>query len=100
MLIQAKFMKELLRDFFIPCKENGFKPRILETQFFFMLLGLLVGLKVLTLVSFWGGFGRLLDFVGFSYLVNVVTIAPVRWEASGTGMWLVDVTKPFQLSHF
>src|SRR3989344_9243521 len=57
MLIQAKFMKELLRDFFVPCKENGFKPRILETQFFFMLLGLLVGLKILTLISFWGNFG-------------------------------------------
>lgn len=57
MLIQAKFMKELLRDFFVPCKENGFKPRILGTQFFFILLGFLVGLKILTLVSFWGNFG-------------------------------------------
>ena len=57
MLIQAKFMKELLRDFFVPCKENGFKPRVLETQFFFILLGLLVGLKILTLVSFWDNFG-------------------------------------------
>lgn len=50
-------MKELFRDFFIPCEKNGFKPRILETQFFFLLLGLLVGLKILTLVSFWGNFG-------------------------------------------
>jgi len=57
MLIQAKFMKELLRDFFVPCKENGFKPRVLETQFFFILLGFLVGLKILTLVSFWDNFG-------------------------------------------
>lgn len=50
-------MRNLLRDFFVPCKENGFKPRILETQFFFILLGLLVGLKILTLISFWGNFG-------------------------------------------
>ena len=57
MLIQAKFMKELLKDLFVPCKENGFKPRVLETQFFFILLGLLVGLKILTLVSFWDNFG-------------------------------------------
>ncbi|MEK7121176.1 MAG: CAP domain-containing protein [Patescibacteria group bacterium] len=57
MLIKTNFMKNLLRDLFIPCKENGFKPRILETQFFFILLGFLVGLKILTLVSFWGNFG-------------------------------------------
>src|SRR3990167_2249915 len=50
-------MKELLKDLFVPCKENGFKPRILETQFFFILFGLLVGLKILTIVSFWGNFG-------------------------------------------
>ena len=56
MLIKTNFMKNLLRDLFIPCKENGFKPRILETQFFFILLGLLVGLKIVTLVSFWGNF--------------------------------------------
>ena len=50
-------MKDLLKDLFIPCEENGFKPRILETQFFFILLGLLIGLKILTMVSFWGYFG-------------------------------------------
>ncbi len=50
-------IKNLLRDFLIPCQENDFKPRILETQFFFILLGLLIGLKILTLVSFWGNFG-------------------------------------------
>ena len=50
-------IKSLFRDFLIPCKENGFKPRILETQFFFILFGLLVGLKILTIVSFWGNFG-------------------------------------------
>lgn len=50
-------MKNFLRDFFIPCKENGFKPRILETQVFFVLVGLLVGLKILAVVSFWGNFG-------------------------------------------
>ena len=49
--------KNLFRDFLVPCKENGFKPRILETQFFFILLGLLIGIKILTLVSFWGNFG-------------------------------------------
>jgi hypothetical protein len=49
-------IKNLFRDFFIPCKENSFKPRILETQVFFILLGFLVGLKILTLVSFWGNF--------------------------------------------
>lgn len=53
----SNFVKSLLRDFFIPCKENGFKPRILETQVFFVLIGLLVGLKMLTVVSFWGSFG-------------------------------------------
>lgn len=50
-------IKNLFRDFLIPCKENGFKPRILETQFFFILLGFLVGLKILTLLSFWGNLG-------------------------------------------
>ncbi|KKR02349.1 MAG: hypothetical protein UT29_C0003G0005 [Candidatus Yanofskybacteria bacterium GW2011_GWA1_39_13] len=50
-------MKNLLRDFFIPCKENDFKPRILETQIFFILVGLLIGLKILTVASFWGNFG-------------------------------------------
>ncbi len=50
-------VKNLLRDFLIPCKENDFKPRILENQVFFILIGLLVGLKILTLVSFWGSFG-------------------------------------------
>lgn len=50
-------IKNLLRDFLIPCQENDFKPRILETQFFFILLGLLIGLKILTLASFLGNFG-------------------------------------------
>ncbi len=45
-------MSRVLRVFFIPCKENDFKPRILESQFFFMLLGLLVGIKILSLISF------------------------------------------------
>lgn len=49
-------IKNLFRDFLIPCKENGFKPRILETQFFFILLGFLVGIKILTLISFGGYF--------------------------------------------
>lgn len=50
-------MWHLIRDFFIPCQHNGFKPRILETQFFFILLVFLIGLKILTLVSFRGNFG-------------------------------------------
>lgn len=50
-------MINLLRELFVPCKENDFKPRILRTQVFFMLLGLLVGIKILTLVSFWDNFG-------------------------------------------
>ena len=50
-------MKNLLRDFFVPCQENGFRPKVLETQFFFILLGLLIGLKIMTLVSFQGNFG-------------------------------------------
>ncbi len=41
----------------MPHKENNFKPRILETQFFFILLGLLVGIKILTLLSFWSNLG-------------------------------------------
>ena len=50
-------MNSFLRDLFIPCEENDFKPRVLRTQFFIILLGLLIGLKILTLISFWDNFG-------------------------------------------
>lgn len=50
-------LKSLFRDLFVPCKENEFKPRILRTQVFIILLGFLVGIKILTIISFWGNFG-------------------------------------------
>lgn len=37
---------------FMPCAENGFKPRILENDLFFLVVGFLVGLKILSVVSF------------------------------------------------
>lgn len=36
----------------MPCIENGFKPRIFENDFFFLVVGVLVGLKILSVVSF------------------------------------------------
>lgn len=37
---------------FMPCVENGFKPRILENDLFFLMAGFLVGLKILSVISF------------------------------------------------
>ena len=45
-------MFKIIKVFFIPCKENGFKPRILEFQSLFMLLAFLVAIKILSIVSF------------------------------------------------
>ncbi len=56
-ILTSNSVKNLLRDFFVPCKENGFKPKVLETQAFVMFLGFLFALKILTLISFWGNFG-------------------------------------------
>lgn len=37
---------------FMPCAKNGFKPRIFENDLFFLIIGFLAGLKILSVVSF------------------------------------------------
>lgn len=43
---------ESVKRFFMPCAENGFKPRILENDLFFLVAGFLIGLKILSVISF------------------------------------------------
>ena len=45
-------MVRILKKFFIPCEENDFKPRILGFQVFFVLLGFLVGIKLVGIFSY------------------------------------------------
>jgi len=53
-------MVNIFKEIFVPCEENEFKPRILRTQAFLILVGLLIGLKILTVVSFWDNFGAII----------------------------------------
>lgn len=41
-----------LKGLFVPCLENGLKPRIFENDLFFLIIGFLAGLKILSVVSF------------------------------------------------
>ena len=43
---------QTIKTFLTPCAENGFKPRILENDLFFLVAGLLIGLKILSVISF------------------------------------------------
>jgi len=38
--------------FFIPSADNGYRPHILESQFFYIFVALLVGIKLLSFISF------------------------------------------------
>lgn len=48
---------EYLGNFLIPSKKNNFKPKILEVQFFFILLSVFIGIKALSIMSFQGYLG-------------------------------------------
>ncbi|OGN04208.1 MAG: hypothetical protein A2746_01950 [Candidatus Yanofskybacteria bacterium RIFCSPHIGHO2_01_FULL_44_22] len=50
-LIKNRFFQGI-KVFLTPCAENGFKPRIFRNDLFFLLVGLLAGLKILSIVSF------------------------------------------------
>jgi hypothetical protein len=41
-----------IKFLFIPCPENNFRPRVLESDAFFILLVLVLGLKILSIASF------------------------------------------------
>ena len=41
-----------VKTYFIPCAHNGFRPRVLATSTFLILIGAVIGLKLVSVVSF------------------------------------------------
>lgn len=41
-----------LKGLFVPCLENGLKPRIFENDVFLLIIGLMLGFKILSVISF------------------------------------------------
>lgn len=41
-----------LKGLFVPCSENGLKPRIFENDVFLLIIGLMLGFKILSVISF------------------------------------------------
>ncbi len=41
-----------LKGLFVPCLENGLKPRIFENDVFSLIIGLMLGFKILSVISF------------------------------------------------
>lgn len=48
----SNLMISYLKRLFWPCEDNGFRPKILDGRYFFLLVIFLVGIKVLSIVSF------------------------------------------------
>lgn len=41
-----------LKTLFVPCRENNFRPRALENQFFILWVGFVIGIKIFSVISY------------------------------------------------